>query len=170
MNVKDKLVSLEDIKTVYDDLATKGETWIDITNSLTWSRPTFFMQKYYYTPSINLPSSVPWSNDVTCATLASQPGTIYRVTGFGYPKQLVLTYNNGADSGYYHTIPLIFKPDSDTYFKYDFIYHEDNNWEYNQIDVYMPYNGTLYFYDYTKQVNSSLSSMVKVEKYLRYVI
>ena len=107
MAVKDKLVTLEDLKTAYDKLKEMMDMYEDITSSLTWSNAT-------WVPNI---TSGTLSKDSTAATIAGvkvtkitvSKGERYRVNGWWNNIAAALNISPSCP-----TIPLALTNASDT--------------------------------------------------------
>lgn len=76
MAIKDKLVTLEDLKAAYDDLVEKMGAWEDITSSLTW------VDDAALKPIISSDTKKYLSISAKKATLAVSPGDRLRITAY----------------------------------------------------------------------------------------
>ena len=105
MAVKDKLVTLEDLKTAYDKLKEMLDMYEDITSSLTWSNATWVPTAGSTGTKGDKSTTADQIAGVKVAKIPVTKGEKYRVFAW-----LDTTYNS---NGHYKTFPLALADSSD---------------------------------------------------------
>ena len=114
MAVKDKLVTLEDLKTAYDKLKEMMDMYEDITSSLTWSNATW------------LPSgTTKQTQGVQIATVKVAKISVTKGDRFRFNSWLTtaIPLNNGGSTSYGSAspTPYVFNDASDNIIGYNFL-------------------------------------------------
>lgn len=177
MEIKDKMINLEDLKTYYDNASNKYYYWEDITDTLTWTTAT----KYPKTDCFLTPNSNNL-NILNAKITNPARGSIYRATGWclDYGDLHTIRYTNNA---VINTCPFVFTEnydDSDDVF----ICYPTSTFDYrstsmNQYSFWIKkmcdcvivgqnyIDKDLYIYDYSGLRSGGSSGDIKIEKLSR---